>query len=58
MKASGVILWQGRLTYYEPGEDGLRAHFVGESQPLPVGPELRAAILADLERQASKGQEA
>lgn len=54
MKAGGVIRWQGRLLYYEPGEDGPRAHFVGEAEPLDLTEELSAAILADLEHQAAK----
>ncbi len=57
MKGCGVIVWQDRLTYYEPGEAGVRAYFVGEAEELAVTPELSAAILADLEHQACKTEQ-
>ena len=52
----GIIRWQGRTLYYEPADGGFRAHYIGDSTPVTVGPELRAAIDEDHERQRRKSE--
>ena len=56
-KPWSAISFQGRTVCYCAAGESIEARELGAAVPLEVTPELRAAIAAELQRQAVKAQE-